>query len=90
MKPLVLEKTLKQFDAIATRDRPQDQPAPYLVDVWLNGAGDDPTFSGTMLKPDMSAGAVAMQEYQYGPGTDYGAIMIDIENIAAVRMRKPL
>lgn len=91
----VLEKIIADFNKIAKGDGPEAKP--YVVDVFLKGgggytaaSGQAATYlSGTMHHPDKEAVTVHLDVLQYGPGTDFNACVIDVESIAAVRMRKP-
>lgn len=89
MKARVLNLALANFDEIATQAGGHRAPVSYVVDVYLIGAGDKPSFSGVMEKPDIPMNSVKMNLYQYGEGKDFNTIVMDCDGIAAVRMRKP-
>lgn len=82
-----LESILTNFNLIAKNgDRNRTEGEPYIVDVFTIAGGD--RLTGTIHNPDKQTGLVRLDVQQYGEGTDWNACYIDVEAIAAVRIRK--
>lgn len=90
-----VDRILTIFAETAKGDGRKD-PARYTVDVFLIGGagyntagpGTSTMINGQPLKLHEDSHLLELDVTQYGPGTDFSTCFIDLEGIAALRMRK--